>query len=397
MRDSKQLSSLVGDVYDAAIDASLWPQALARVRAFIGGQAVVLCWKDEVNKCGCADQQDGGLDPHYVQLYFEKYIKMDPYSTGQFFASVGEPIGIGDLVPPNEILGTRFYNEWVRPQGLVDCVVSPLHKSLTSAALVGVFRHERHGAADGDSRKRMRLIVPHLRRALLIGKTLDAKASEAAALADTLDRINAGMFLVDARGRIVHANARGHALVAEGSPLRAPGGRLAANDAAVEQVLHEAFVAAGNGDAAIGTKGIAVPLLTRGDDRYVAHVLPLASGARRRAGRSYAAVAALFVHKAALETLSPPEVIAKTFKLTPSELRVLLGIVEVGGVPETAAALGIGEATVRTHLLRLYAKTGTNRQTGLVKLVAGFSNSLLGGAVDESIALSGHARDPQRR
>ena len=67
---------------------------------------------------------------------------------------------------------------------------------------------------------------------------------------------------------------------------------------------------------------------------------------------------------------------AKTFKLTPSELRVLLAIVQVGGVPETAEALGIAEATVRTHLHRLFAKTGTRRQAELVKLVVGFSRPL---------------------
>jgi DNA-binding CsgD family transcriptional regulator len=117
--------------------------------------------------------------------------------------------------------------------------------------------------------------------------------------------------------------------------------------------------------------------VAREGERYVAHVLPLTSGARRRAGTCYAAVAALFVHKAALEAPSPPEAIAKTFKLTPTELRVLLGIVQVGSVPETAAALGMGKATVRSHLLRLYAKTGTGHQTELVKLVAGFTNPLV--------------------
>jgi DNA-binding CsgD family transcriptional regulator len=86
----------------------------------------------------------------------------------------------------------------------------------------------------------------------------------------------------------------------------------------------------------------------------------------------------LFVHKAALEVASPPEAIAKTFKLTPSELRVLLAIVEVGGVPEAAEALGVGPGTVKTHLLRVFAKTGTSRQAELVKLVAGFSNPLVG-------------------
>jgi DNA-binding CsgD family transcriptional regulator len=58
-------------------------------------------------------------------------------------------------------------------------------------------------------------------------------------------------------------------------------------------------------------------------------------------------------------------------------LRVLLAIVDVGGVPEVAEALGLSEATVKTHLHRLFAKTETRRQAELVKLVAGFSNPLL--------------------
>jgi DNA-binding NarL/FixJ family response regulator len=107
-------------------------------------------------------------------------------------------------------------------------------------------------------------------------------------------------------------------------------------------------------------------------------VLPLTSGARRRAGVSYAAAAALFVYKAELATPSPPEVIAKAYKLTPMELRVLLAVVEVGGVPEVAEALGIAETTVKTHLGNVYKKSGRSRQADLVKLVAEFSNPLVG-------------------
>lgn len=58
------------------------------------------------------------------------------------------------------------------------------------------------------------------------------------------------------------------------------------------------------------------------------------------------------------------------------ELRVLLAVVEVGGVPEVAVSLGIAESTVKTHLGRTYQKTGTARQADLVKLVAGFSSPL---------------------
>jgi DNA-binding CsgD family transcriptional regulator len=131
------------------------------------------------------------------------------------------------------------------------------------------------------------------------------------------------------------------------------------------------------GDAAVGVKGIAIPLMALDGEHYVAHVLPLTSGARRRAGATYTAAAAVFVHKAALDAPSPQEVIGKLYKLTPTELRVLLAIVEVGGVPEVAEALGVAVSTVRTHLAQLFAKTDTNRQVDLVKLVARYASPLV--------------------
>ena len=48
-------------------------------------------------------------------------------------------------------------------------------------------------------------------------------------------------------------------------------------------------------------------------------------------------------------------------------------IVEIGGVPDVANMLGISQATVKTHLKRIFDKTGTARQSDLVKLVAGFT------------------------
>lgn len=180
------------------------------------------------------------------------------------------------------------------------------------------------------------------------------------------------MFIVDDTGRIVHANASGYAMVAEGRVLHAPGGRLGANDPAADQALRDIFTAAGGGDAVPGKRGVAVPLEARDDERYVAHVLPLTSRARRKAGVCYGAVAAMFVRKAALDLPSPPVAIAQQFQLTPAELRVLFSIVEIDGVSEVADVLGISEATVRTHLHRLFEKTGTGRQADLVKLVAGY-------------------------
>jgi DNA-binding CsgD family transcriptional regulator len=67
---------------------------------------------------------------------------------------------------------------------------------------------------------------------------------------------------------------------------------------------------------------------------------------------------------------------SKLYRLTPSELRGLAAVSEAGGIAAIAEVVGIGEATVKTHLQRLFAKTHTNRQTDLVKLVATHASPL---------------------
>jgi len=375
MQDYLALTNLIGDIYDAVLDPALWNDVLAKIADFVGGEAGGLLSKDTVSKSGNAHYHVG-IDPHYMRLYAESYWKFDPMG-GLASCDVEQIASISDLVPYEEFRAGRFYREWVRPQGWVDAANAVLEKSATGCAYLSVIRSEARGMVDDEMRRRMALVVPHVRRAMLIGKVIDLGQAQVATFADVLDGINAGVFLVDTNACIVHANTAGRAILDDGDLLRAVGGRLVATDAPADQILREAFVAAGNGDCALGIKGIAVPLSAGDSEPYTAHVLPLMSGERRQTGGACTTVAALFVRKAALEAPSPPEVIAKSYQLTPTELRVLLAVVEVGGIPEVAEALGVAESTVKTHVGRLFEKTGTARQADFVKLVAGFSSPLV--------------------
>jgi DNA-binding CsgD family transcriptional regulator len=376
MDETERVSVLIGEIYDAALDSSLWVNVLANAATFVGGPAASVFSKDATRKSAQVFYQYG-IDPNYVQLYVDGYIKLDPSTTSQFFANVGDIISTENFMEYDEFLETRFFKEWARPQLLVDSANVVLQKSATDMAMFTVFRHERDGLVNGVMRRRMQLLIPHIRRAVLVGRLLDHEKSQAAELADAFDGLSAGMFLVDAAGQIVHANAAGRVLLSMGV-LKAVGNRLGTDDSKIDGLLQDAFMAASHGDCAIDIKGISLPLTSREGEDYVAHILPLTSGARRRAGATYAAAAVLFAYKAALKTSSPLEVIARRYRLTPTELRVLLAIVEIGGVPEVAEALGVSATTVKTHLARLFGKTSTCRQAELVKLVAAFTNPLLG-------------------
>ena len=312
-----------------------------------------------------------GYDPDYTRRYLESYVRLDPYTTGQFFFDIEQPISLSDIMPHEQFRKTRFYEEWVRPQGWIDAIGITLEKSLTTYSALSFIRHERHGVVDEGARQRAKLLGPHVRRAVLIGKIIDIHKLEAAALADTLDGLAAAMFLVETTGRIVHANANGHVLLSEENILYSKNGKLIAADAQADRLLQEVFSKVGLHDLALGTKGISIPLGERRGERWLAHILPLTSGSRRRAAAAYSAAAAIFVRKVALHVPHPMEVIVTTYKLTPAEMRVLMMIVEIGGVPEVVEALGISETTVKTHLRHIFVKMNASRQADLVKIVAG--------------------------
>src|SRR5262249_56151533 len=62
------------------------------------------------------------------------------------------------------------------------------------------------------------------------------------------------------------------------------------------------------------------------------------------------------------------EAFAELYGLTRSELRVLLAMAPGLCVKEAAEVLGIGENTAKTHLQHIHSKTGTSKQTELIRL-----------------------------
>lgn len=370
--EEQGLTQLIGDIYDAALDSSRWVGVLAKIAKFVGGQAAGLLSKNSVSKSGNIHYQVG-LDSCFVQFYSETYWKFDPVASLLDY-EVGQIVSIPELVSYEEFCSGRFYREWAKPQGWIDAANAVLEKTPTTCAYLSVIRSEAAGMVDDEMRRRMELIAPHVGRAVRTGKVISLRQAEAATFADILDGLSPAIFLVDIDGRIIHANAASHLLLEKGNFLRSVNGRLTATDMQADRALHDAFITVGE----TAGKGNALPIPdTTGSNRYMAHVLPLTAGERHKAGMASAVVAAILVRKVEFETVSPSEIVGKTYNLTPTELRVLLAIVNVGGVRQAAGDLGVADTTVKTHLARLFEKTGVSRQADLVKLVAGYSCMLV--------------------
>lgn len=361
------LSAVIGDIYDAAVDPGLWNQALGSICAFVGGSSAALLWHDSALTRSEALHLYN-VDPHYLRLYFEKYLPLNPMFPAATFVDEGVVVADEDVMPRAELNKTRFYREWIEPQGTLGALSVNLEKGLLRTSMINV---RMTVPLQDQMRYRLGLLVPHLQRAIAIGKLFDQSKAKEQALTETLDHVEAAVFLVGAKAGITFANDTAKKMLDEATLVRTEGNALGAAAPDANRVLRNIFAAAEKGDASVGVRGVAVPLKAASDERWFAHVLPLTSGRRRQAGNDCGAVAAVFIRKTVPNALSPLEEIAKLYKLTASEVRVFDAVLKVNGVRAIADLLGLSQATVKTHLQNVFRKTGTKRQSDLVKLVAG--------------------------
>jgi len=372
LADDEILTRLIGRIYDAALSPALWPDTLAQIAGFVGGQAAGIFSKDNISK-DSTPYYHFGLDPKQMRIYSQTHSRFDPFSNLRFF-DVGQVVSIPELVPYDEFRRGRFFREWMEPQGWVDAATCVLEKSVSRCSFLTIIRGEEQGAVDDQMLERMALVAPHVRRAVPIGKVIDLELIRTAALASVLDGLSAGLFLIAADGTLMHANSAGDVMLVDEDCLRSICGRLEICNPETNTVFQQALTAAVQ--AGVGVDNLTLPAIAGSGDRYLIHVLPLSSGARRHDGVVHPTRAAVFVQKAVLDGLAP-QVMARAFDLTPTELRVLLAIIEVGGIPQAASMLGVADSTVKTHVGRLFEKTGTSRQADLVKLAAGYCTPLL--------------------
>jgi DNA-binding CsgD family transcriptional regulator len=261
------------------------------------------------------------------------------------------------------------------PQGIIDVMSIGLVRDAATIGSVAFGRHRDAGPIGDGQIATARLFVPHLKRAVTISRLLEAKTVKAATFESVLDGLTAGVMLVDADLRLVHANRAAETTLAAGDPLRLHAGAVtAANGMGAALAVAVAGAAAGG---AMGVRGLNVPARGRDGAEFVLHVLPLRPGAQSSAILP-SVVAAIFIAAAVALRPAPVAAIAALFELTPTEARVLEQVAAGRTNAEKAQALGIRVSTVRTHLLRLFDKTRTHRQADLVALLASFSLPLGG-------------------
>ncbi|MPZ34036.1 MAG: hypothetical protein GEV13_24135 [Rhodospirillales bacterium] len=286
---------------------------------------------------------------------------------------VGSVAPTSALLPDREYARTIFYNEGVRPLGAFHgLAVSPLH---TPHRFVHLSTGRRLGHEDYDAEDiaAMRTLVPHLVTALHVGNKLAAADLRAVGAEAALDRLEAGVILVDAAARILFANQTAEAILSRNDGLGIDRDGVCACSHGANRMLRRLIASCVDIPTVNGGPGgrVVIPR-TEGRHPFRVVVAPFRAEAAQICITWLGLkppVAILMVSDPEREQHVRKEELRRRFGLTPAEVDVAMEILKGDGRDAAAARLGIAATTVRAHLSHIFEKTGVRRQAELVRLL----------------------------
>jgi DNA-binding CsgD family transcriptional regulator len=352
-------------IYDAATDNELWAQVVIQIADLTGSQGGVL-YGQSIAGSTVYFTHNGRLSEESDRVYKERHIQ-NAWSLYMMNQPVGRLVLSDEAVPLSELRKTAFFDDVLRPQGVAHNAMMSLAKKEDFGAAFNMCRTTRQGPFGEPELRLIDRLKPHLRRSMLLRFRLAGYRALQRAEYQALDQLTVGVILLDRAARIIFANAVARSLNNGTGPLQLRNAKLATFSPSHSRRLDNLVQAALRGTPT-GTMSIPRP----GDGQFLTI---LVSSVRGRDVERFAisnlpdAAAMVFIFDPANKNGIPVAWIMDAYGLTLAEAKVAVAASTNTTIAETASSLNLSPNTVKTHLRRVFAKTGINRQIELARLL----------------------------
>ena len=366
---SQTLSTIIGQIYDAALDHSRWVDVLASVSDLIGGSGAVIVVQDpRTSRVRWTTQ--ARMDPDVIDKYVQYYSAIEL----RFPAIVSVPTGTVQteysLIDKDTYLKSEIYNDFLIPCDIPHICAAVLEKE-PDATFISIEGSRRRGRFETQERELLQALVPHLKRAVHIGKLLNSHQQRLDSFHELLNNLTLGIIALDGEGRIRETNRIASTCLAKRDAIACHHGTLVALSALAQSCLQRAIAHACRGEAPGGDlEGINLPR-AGGGRGYTAIVEPASRALTMQDTAGIAAFVFLIDHDAAPLAIAP--LLQQRFGLTVAEANVALGVLEGLSLKEISSCRGTSLETTRSQMKRVLSKCQARNQAGLMRMLTQIS------------------------
>ena len=378
---TRQLSKLIGLIHDAALTPALWPDALDGIRRALAGSAALLLTP-------LHGPQAGGLAiPNNISAetmarYTETFHRLDLWTQAGESRQLFTPGTVATdeaLVPREHLLASPYYREFLAPANISRLCTSVIFGQSDPENLptvISIYRGIDAEPFGCMEKNRLRLLTPHLSRALgLMFRLRNAENKLAASLA-ALDKLSCGIILFGRDGCVVHTNSAAAELLKGNDSFclaeSVDGRHRLSTSSQTGTKRLDRFI-----ESAVSTSAEAfipvpqsmrVPGKSGGSPRVLSiSPLPHDHGFVSRAGH---AVAIGFLFDTMLPPQGDAQLLGEIYGLTPAEIRLASELCAGLSIASIAIFHRVSTETLKSQLKSIFSKTGTHRQIDVVRIAS---------------------------
>jgi DNA-binding CsgD family transcriptional regulator len=386
MEQIERFSMLLHTIYEGATNPSAWPDILAAVSEWMGSEKGLLITSTLI-------LEKGGFAYTYripqssITLWSTRYADQNMWTNAmaqQGLMSTGLVLIGSELVPDEEMFKSEWYQKLLAPDDLLHLLFGLVygadHPDIPFIGLCSFRGRHSIGFTEHD-RHKMRLLLPHMSRALgVMFKLRDAEFRVAASL-HALNQVRTGILLLDAEGRVCFANTEAERIFQQQDGIRLQSAARSRSSLQIDDPDARTSI-----DHALRSS-------LRIEEHDVAHFSHVTCVGRRSGLADYRLqVSALpesnpyqlgdsipraivFIQDGAQLHKPDAGLLMRSYGLTQAESRLALALCDGGTLESVARELNVALNTLKTHLKSVYSKTSVNSRAALTKLLVSIGSN----------------------
>ena len=357
-------SEILSHLYDAVMAPSGYQPFIEKLTEAFGCKSALMCIRhtetQEVKGLWMT-----GVEKKWFESYALEYAPED--MLGQHI--VASPIAHFyasnlDVPGSDRFHETRFYNEWVVPQGMAYAAGAIVLREGAWLTEIYLQRGPQHGAFERSEIDHFNQLIPHLQRAMQMRQRFAELQLGQNFLAGSLDVLAMPALLFNELAQVVHYNHSARQLIQHGNPLHLDQNHLQTSDLATSRKLAVELSKAIRASRGDGHDLNSVVLLPRSPQRpLMLMITPL------QLRDSSQGAALLFVFDPEVTPALTAGSIRRLFGLSEAESSLAIALCSGKPLEDVALDRGTSINTVKSQLRSIFIKTGTKRQSELVSLL----------------------------
>lgn len=364
---SAQLDRLLSAVYIGITETTPWKTALELLRDLINARHATLMLRPPSTDSTGVMINAGDVDERATESYETHFFAVDPFIK----IPNGHVASAEEIVGEKDWLASDMYQQYLKPLDIRHMLGTEIHTDDGIECRLRMTRPPDTEPFSEHDKNVVRIMLPHLRRAIQLHAQLDYLECERQVYSGAMNRMLLGMVSFAGDRSIMEVNEEAARILAEKDGIWRTGTGLKAANRGENQELQRLIREAIDGGVSdSGTPLTEATSITRQFDRgrlgIVVRSIPIGPWTES----TQRPAAALFMRDPDYNSPEPSEdVVRRVFGLTRMEAALAVLLAKGQSLDDAAESLGVRRNTARTHLRSIFGKTGVSRQTMLVRMI----------------------------